>query len=187
MRTVIAGVLAGLVLFFWGFVSHTVLPLGEVGMKAPGDEAAVLAALKTGLPEKGVYYLPYIEPAAMADEARMKAYGEKALASPYAFVVYDPRGEDPSAMGDNLGLQWAGDTLVGLGLAWLLGRLAGGFGVRVAASLLVGLLVWLSAEVQYWNWYRFPPDFTLAAGIDAVVGFLLAGAVVAGWLGRGKA
>lgn len=187
MRTVFAGVLAGLVLFFWGFVSHMLLPLGSVGMKPPGDEDIVLAALKEGLPEKGIYYLPYVEPAAMQDEARMKAHGEKALASPYAFVVYDPQGRDPSDMGANLGLQWACDTLIGLGLAGLLGCLASGFGARLGASVLIGLLAWLSAEVQFWNWYRFPLDFTLAAGLDAVVGFLLAGATAAVCLGRGKA
>jgi hypothetical protein len=31
MRTLIAGVFAGVVIFFWGFIAHVVLPIGEMG------------------------------------------------------------------------------------------------------------------------------------------------------------
>ena len=34
-------------------------------------------------------------------------------------------------------------------------------------------------SVPYWNWYEFPLEFTLAEAIDSVVGWLLAGFVIA--------
>ena len=60
MRIVIAGVLGGLVLFFWGFVSHMFLPLGEMGHEMPKNEDAVLAVLKENLGEEGYYFIPGI-------------------------------------------------------------------------------------------------------------------------------
>jgi hypothetical protein len=38
--------------------------------------------------------------------------------------------------------------------------------------------------LPYWNWYRFPLDFTLAALAEQLIGWLLAGAAMAWWLGR---
>ena len=52
---------------------------------------------------------------------------------------------------------------------------------NVAAAALFS---WLSVMVPYWNWYRFPTSFTVAGLIEQVVGWLLAGAVMAWWLGR---
>ena len=53
-RIVVAGVVAGLVLFFWSFISHMVLPLGEVGISSlPADET-VSAALRNNIVKKNV-------------------------------------------------------------------------------------------------------------------------------------
>jgi len=38
--------------------------------------------------------------------------------------------------------------------------------------------------VPYWNWYRFPASFALAALVEQLLGWLLAGAAMAWWLGR---
>lgn len=187
MRVLIAGVLAGITLFFWGFLAHTALPLGEIGIRAPADEDVVLTALKAGLPEKGIYVLPYVEPQAMSDEARMSAWAQKSLASPYAYVVYDPKGEDGRDMGDNLGVQLATDTSLGLLVAWLLSLAPGGLGRRLSMGLGIGLIGWLAGPVPYWNWYRYPLDFTLAAGVEAMVGIVLAALVAGWWLGRKQA
>jgi hypothetical protein len=34
-------------------------------------------------------------------------------------------------------------------------------------------------NLQYWNWYGFPGDYTFAALLDDVIGFTLVGMVVA--------
>jgi uncharacterized membrane protein len=51
----------------------------------------------------------------------------------------------------------------------------------------MGLFAWLVVSVPYWNWYRFPLDFTLGSLIDNVAGWFLAGLVMAWWLGRREA
>ena len=58
----------------------------------------------------------------------------------------------------------------------------------VAGAL--GLFSWLTVSLPYWNWYRFPLDFTVGSLIEQVVGWLIAGAIVgsvwnyvaSGWL-----
>jgi hypothetical protein len=44
MRVLIAALLGGLVVFIWGFVSHVLLPVGDMGMRQPANEDVVLEA-----------------------------------------------------------------------------------------------------------------------------------------------
>ncbi|MEO9079187.1 MAG: hypothetical protein ABI268_07715 [Rhodanobacter sp.] len=37
------------------------------------------------------------------------------------------------------------------------------FRQRLAAAAAAAVFAWLSTMLTYWNWYRFPLDFTLAA------------------------
>lgn len=68
------------------------------------------------------------------DEAASKAWAEKSKASPYAYVVYDPVGQDPSAMGENLGKQFGSDVLAALVLALVLSVTT----VTLGARALIG-------------------------------------------------
>ena len=184
MRVFIAGVIGGIVMFVWGAVAHMALGIGDMGMKAPTDEAAVMAALKEGLPAEGVYYLPYLAPEKMGDAAAVEAYSARAVASPYAYVVYQPQGRDPMDMGRNLGMQFVSDTLAALVVSFVLALGAFSFSRRVLMAGALGLFSWLTISVPYWNWYRFPLDLTTGNLIEKVVGWLVAGAGIAWWLGR---
>lgn len=186
MRALVAGLLGGIVFFVWGAVAHMALPIGEMGMREATAEDPVIAAMKDNLPGPGVYLLPGLSPAQMEDAAAVAAYSAKAKASPYAFVVYQPQGEDGMAMGDNLGKQFATDVLSALVVAWVLSLAAIPFRRRVLAAAALGLFSWLTISAPYWNWYRFPADFSLASLAEQVVGWTLAGAVIAWWLGRGE-
>ncbi|MGQ0799898.1 MAG: hypothetical protein ACT4NL_07275 [Pseudomarimonas sp.] len=187
MRVLIAGVLAGIALFIWGAIAHTALPLGEAGMHAPGNEDAILAALREGLPKEGIYMLPYIASEEMSDEAAMQAWVNKSLANPYAMVIYQPQGRDNSQMGSMLGLQFGSDLATGFALAWVLSLIATGFGRRLGAAVAIGIIGWLATSVPSMNWYRFPLDSTLAGLVEESVGFFVAGAAAAWWLGRARA
>ena len=48
----------------------------------------------------------------------------------------------------------------------------------------LGLFSWLTLSVPYWNWYRFPLDFTMGSLLEQVRGWMLAGIAMAWWLGR---
>lgn len=185
MRVLIAGLLGGIVFFIWGAVAHMALPIGEMGMKQATAEDPVIAALRDNLPGEGVYMVPGLAPEKMSDEAAATAYSEKAKSNPNAFIVYQPVGRDGMAMGPNLGIQAATDILSALIVAWVLSLGAIGFGKRVVAAGLLGLFSWLTVSLPWWNWYRFTTDFTIGSLLEQVLGWLIAGAAIAWWLGRG--
>ncbi|MEY2167282.1 MULTISPECIES: hypothetical protein [unclassified Rhodanobacter] len=187
MRVLVTGLIGGIVMFVWGVAAHMALGLGNVGIQLPVGENAVLGSLHDGLgAQPGIYILPSLDTKKMGDEAVLKAYSEKAATSPYAFVVYQPQGEDMMQMGPQIGRQWASDTLAALALAFMLGLAGLGFRRRVALAAAAAVFAWLCTMVPYWNWYRFPLDFTLAALVEQLVGWLLAGAAMAWWLGRSE-
>ena len=190
MRVLIAGILAGIIFFIWGAVAHMALPLGEMGTRAPQDEDAVLAAMTTALgSEGGIYFLPYIDSAGMKDAAKTAAFAAKSAANPYAYVVWQPQptGKSPMDMGPQLTKQAITDLLLGVLLAWVLSLVAGGLGQRTGVAAVTGILVSLASHVPYWNWYRYPSDWLTGQAVEVVVGFTLAGAVAAWWLGRSRA
>ncbi|MFA7322322.1 MAG: hypothetical protein WC000_12730, partial [Dokdonella sp.] len=82
MRIVIAAIFSAIMLFIWGFVAHTVLPIGEMGVQAPANEEVILDSVKSGAPNPGIYVLPYVSSAQWKDEAFMKAFAEKSKAQP---------------------------------------------------------------------------------------------------------
>ena len=186
MRAVIAGILGGIVFFVWAAAAHMALPLGEMGMRQATAEDPVIAAMKENLPGPGIYSLPGLSGEQMGDAAAVAAYSAKAKANPYAFFVYQPQGRDGMAMGGNLATQLVTDILSAIVVAWVLSLGAIGFGRRVLASAALGAFSWLTISAPYWNWYRFPTEFTVATLVEQVVGWLLAGLAIAWWLGRSE-
>ena len=187
MRVLVAGLIGGILMFLWGVVAHMALGLGNVGLKQPASESVVLSTLHEGLGDKaGVYILPSLDPKKMGDPAEVIAYQQQAIRSPYAWVVYMPQGDDMTRMGPQIGRQWASDTLSALALAFVMGLAGLGFRRRLALAAVAVAFAWLSTMVPYWNWYRFPLDFTWAALIEQLIGWLIAGAAMAWWLGRSE-
>lgn len=185
MRLLIAALLGGFVLFFWGFVSHMFLPVGEMGHEMPVNEDVVLTALKEGLPAKeGVYHVPGLAPDQYEDAAATAAYSAKATANPNAVIFYQPVGRDGMAMGPQLGTEFATNVMSCLLAACILSLAPFGFGKRLAIATGLGLFAWLVVSVPYWNWYRFAADFTLGSLISTVLGWFLAGLPMAWWLSR---
>lgn len=187
MRVLVAGLIGGILMFLWGVVAHMALGLGNVGLKQPASESVVLSTLHEGLGDKaGVYILPSLDPKKMGDAAEVIAYQQQAIRSPYAWVVYLPQGDDMTRMGPQIGRQWASDTLSALALAFVMGLAGLGFRRRLALAAVAVAFAWLSTMVPYWNWYRFPLNFTWAALIEQLIGWLIAGAAMAWWLGRSE-
>ena len=187
MRILVAAIFGGIVMFFWGFVAHMLLGLGNPGIHQPVHEDVVLSSLHEGLGDTpGVYILPSFDPKQWNDQSARAAYAKKSSSSPYAWVVYLPQGEDMTDMHRQLPRQWASDTLAALALACVMGLAAIGFARRMGIAAAAAVFAWLSVLVPYWNWYRFPGALTWAALAEQLIGWLLAGAVMAWWIGRGE-
>jgi hypothetical protein len=182
LRTVIAGVVAGIVVMLWGAAAHMALPIGMMGMQIPSDasQQAAIRALDAEFEREGVYVLPMPQESQWSDEAAMAEFGKRSTTHPYAFVVFQPQGRDGmAAMGSSIGKQTASCIAAGLIAAFLASGIAGGRARRVAVVTSLGLFSWLTLSVPYWNWYRFPAALTQGALIEQVIGWLLGGIVIA--------
>jgi hypothetical protein len=184
MRIIIAGLLGGLVIFIWGAISHMALPLGEVGMAESKNEDAVLSVLKENMPKPGVYILPGLSSAQMSDEKAVAAYQAKSVVQPHAFIVYQSQGRDSTQMNQNLLHEYICNTIAALFAAVILALGTFTFAKRVLLSIGLGIFSWITVSAPYWNWYRFPQDFSLANLAMLVSAWFLAGLAMAWWLGR---
>jgi hypothetical protein len=183
MKKVLApGVLGGLLVFVWSAFAHMVLPIGEMGLKTlpGGNEEAVLNAMKSNIQQSGLYFMPGYDMSRKPTEAEMTAFQAKYEAGPTAFLVYHPTGEKAMSPGQLI-RQALFNILCGLIAAFIMSMTVASLATRGVMVALMGLFAWVEVNLPYWNWYRFPADFTLGAGLDQVVGWLLGGFLIA-WL-----
>ena len=179
-----AGLVGGLVVFLWGTVSHTVLPIGQMGLKPMPVNSPLLDSMKGALAEEGLYYYPGREAGRDQTEAEDAVWMTKYRMGPTGLLLYRPNGAEPMSPAQ-LGIQLATDIFGALLLAYLLVAIAGSTGAQVPLAKLLriscvaGLFAWASISIAHWNWYGFPGAFILAEGIDQVVGWTLAGWVMA--------
>ena len=178
MRIILAGIAGGLLLFFWGAFSHTVLPLGEVGVDAIQNEDAVMSAMRANIKEPGLYFYPGIGAAHSADPAEQAAWEAKYKAGPHGILIYHPTGGEvmPASM---LVTELISNILACMLAAFVISMTVSSFGGRLIASALFGLVAWLSVDISYWNWYGFPTDYVMAQAADQLVGWFLAGIPIA--------
>jgi hypothetical protein len=184
-QILLAAVLGGLTLFVWMYVAHDLLGLGEMGVGEIPDEAVVLNAMRGAIPEAGFYIFPGVglgPKATMAErKAVMPEYMKKYEQSPHGVLVYHP-ASGPFQFGTALGREFALNVLQALLTAWLVAGVASarGYSARVGVVVVAGVLAALSTNVEYWNWYGFPGNYVAGYMTTQIVGFVLAGLVIAG-------
>lgn len=177
-RVLLAGLLGGLAVFVWSFISHMVLPLGEAGVRTLPNEAVTLEGLRGSIPEAGLYLFPVMGDPSKATEAEQAQWAEKYRTGPAGLLVYRPAGGEFS-FPRLLVLELLTNILAALIAAFILARTAGGYLPRAFIVGALGLFAWFSISVSYWIWYGFPASFILAEGIDQFIGWLVAGLVIA--------
>lgn len=171
-RILLAGLLGGLAMYVWTALAHMATPLGQAGFSTIPNEAAVTSAMKANLAGKpGLYIFPA---AAMAG---------KAAAGPSGLLVY---GDEINEMSPGMLISEAVVELAeGVVAAFLLSlTVLTGYWSRAAFVSGVGLAAALSTNPSYWIWYRFPGSYTLAAMVTDLLGYVVAGLVIAAVLRR---
>jgi hypothetical protein len=182
-RILLAGVLGGFALFLWGSISHLALGLGRVGIRELPQEEAVLNPLRASITQPGFYFFPgmNLRPGASPAEkqAAEKDYEQRYKTGPYGILIFHPQGTVPMSPRQllvELGLN-VGQALLA---AWLLSLVGlSRFGPRVGFIVCLGVLAAFTTNIEYWNWYGFPGNYTTAYIFDKIVGFLVVGLVVA--------
>ena len=67
----------------------------------------------------------------------------------------------------------------GLIAAFILSAAVGSLMCRAAMVAMIGLFGWMAISISQWNWYGFPFSFIALDAIDQVIGWLLAGFLMA--------
>jgi hypothetical protein len=176
-RIVLAGILGGVAMFLAGSFTHVVLPLGHAGIKQFPNEEPVVAAIKSNVPDSGLYFFPGMPPGSGNEQKQQ--WEQRIRTGPIGILVYTPQGQTPMEPRQLL-REFLSNVLVALTAACLLAQTRfTSFGSRVLFVIALGLVGWLALSVSYWNWYNFPTTYTLAELAHELIGFGAAGAVLA--------
>jgi hypothetical protein len=184
-RVLLAGILGGVTFFVWGVVSWVVLPLHRASLKGIPDEDRVVQVLEDSRLRHGLYVFPAPpkRSAALGEEEteEERVWEEKAKRGPLGLIVYQPAGRPPGRMFRPMTQGLLLSVFAGFVAAFALSRAQlRNYGQRVLLVVVFGLFAWSLGPAQMWNWFQFPGDFTLAMLADTVVGWGIAGAVMAG-------
>jgi len=171
-RILLAGILGGIALFFWGGLSHMVLGLGGAGIQNLPQQQPVMDAMKAAIPQAGFYFFPHVDAAG-------KIPAEQAN-GPHGILIYHPTGATTMMTGQLVN-ECILNIVQALMAAFLLSLIPGlgGYASRVGFVLLIGLLAGITTNIEYWNWYGFPATYTAGIVADKLIGFLVVGLVVA--------
>ncbi|MGH9804937.1 MAG: hypothetical protein ACRD4D_07175 [Candidatus Acidiferrales bacterium] len=176
-KLLLGAVLGGVTLFVWGAISHMVLRTAVVVLHGFSDEEAVKQAVVANAPRSGVYFLPYVDTAGMS-EAEQEAAMERAMQGPviFAAVRLGPTASFPTLLLIQLFIEML-SALVATALL-LHARPLPYFG-RVAFVAGIAAAVAIAGNLPEWNWYNFSTAYTAMEIGDKLVGWSLAGLVLA--------
>ncbi|HUF27270.1 MAG TPA: hypothetical protein VMM18_09860 [Gemmatimonadaceae bacterium] len=153
-------VAAAVALFVWQSVSHMALPLHDTTMTMITNDTAYVEAVRAAAPTNGIYFAPR---------------------GVLTIVNFAPDLSDQTqAIGTRLGMQFAVNLGVGLLLALAMLRLAAGSVLSRAGTLaLLALAGALLTRASDGVWFGFTTRFVMVNTLDLVVGWFLAGVVLA--------
>lgn len=185
-KVLLGAVVGGIVVFIVGSLLHTVLGLGEVGVKAIPQEEALLFAMRAAVHESGFYYFPAPNMTPGRSKEQVKAdnaaYMARSKQEPYGILVFTTPTGAPMNFGKLLGDEFVIDVVSAFFLACILAMGAGGrssYWKRVFAVTFAGLFAGLFLGLEYWNWYGFPANYTIAFILGVLLDWFFAGLAMA--------
>lgn len=181
VRSLVLGtVLGGLVMFGWGAVNHMLLPWTTEALLPFTNEEAVRQAVVANTPRPGIYVLPNIPPNTPREQqqAAMAAAEHKMMQGPMVFasIRLGPAGSMAGMMTVQVLIDLAGGLLATALL--LQARPLSYFG-RVLFVVGIAAAIAIVGALPAWNWYNFSGLYTLTELADVLVGWVLAGLVIA--------
>jgi hypothetical protein len=175
-KWLITSVMGATTIFVWGGLSHMVLLEGIGFSRMPSEEGIVTSLGK--LPGDGLYFFPSIDLRGNPTEGDRAAWEARFRKGPTGMIVYHSAGDAPVSA-KKLSMQFLNGLLAAGIVSYLLSVTVATYWKRVGLAALLGFFGWFAVSSIYWNWYGFPNAFFFAQGVDMVVGWALAGAVMA--------
>jgi hypothetical protein len=146
----------GLILFFWGFITHSALATVIPQVSEFKNEQAVIDAVRANVPGNGVY---------------LSGRGVFAAVSFTPDLADKTKDITPMLIREFLSCCI---TALLLAMALVGTRSQSALGGAVLLGVL-GVAAAFSSEFSSWNWYGFSAQFTLIESLDVVGGWFLTG------------
>jgi hypothetical protein len=176
-KGLIATLAGAATIFVWGAISHMVLLKG-VGFTRMSNEEQIVSTLRASLSGDGLYFFPNIDLRGSPTAEEQAAWETRFRAGPTGMIVYRAAGDAPVSL-KKLSIQLVSNVLAAGVMSYLVSLTIGTYWKRVGLAALMGAFALFAIGSIYWNWYGFPNAFFFAQGVDMVVGWSLAGAVIA--------
>jgi hypothetical protein len=188
-RKLLAGILGGLAFFAWSSLAHMVLGLGSIGFQEIPNEQVVMSAMKSTIPNHGLYLFPGLGLPPDASNAQMRAAmparEQKVSTGPSGLLVYFPARQFNFLQA--LPIELGANIIQVLLAVFLLAQTSlSSFAARWRFLTVAGILAAITTNISYWNFYGFPGTYTLAHILTLAMGFLLAGLVAAAIVKPGR-
>jgi hypothetical protein len=176
-KALIKGALwGGIVVFIWGFISWGLIPWHAMAFKKFHNQGAISLLIRESAPSSGIYLLP--DPMAAKNAKEKAEIRQDMKKGPFIFASVRLEGCSMSV------LKFVGslimDLVVAFFITWLLLHTKGmNYGKKVGFVTMVGLIAAILGHFPAWNWWGFPGSFVLVGMVDVVIGWFLAGLVMA--------
>jgi hypothetical protein len=178
-KIILTGILGAVITFAWSAFVHMNPLTGMLGLSMLNEkEDAVMAAVREQVPQPGLYYFPGMDMSKSATPEQEAAWKAKYKAGPSGLLLVQPKSDDPMPP-RMLIIEFVSTLGCALIAAFILTSTVGPFTRRVGIVMLLGLFSWLAISVSQWDWYAFPFAFVALDAIDQIIGWLLAGLVMA--------
>ncbi len=177
-KVLIAAILGGAISFAWTSASWMFLPWHQQTIKHFDNEQAVAKTLKAQVEEDGIYLIPKI------DQNSAKPMEATASTDTFAFISLRSNGTGMS-MQESMKFSFFNSIFISILIVILLSCTSDlGYMARVFFVMMVGLIGALSGHVPNWIWWGFATNYTIVMMVDIVIGWFLAGLVIAAFVGR---
>ncbi len=176
------GVVGGIVVFIWGMISWMVLPWHTMTMNKFTHEELVAHVIEQNAPKSGIYVFPYMHTGSSSEKESKKEMTEAKemmKTGPLVFASVKLGGMHGGLVRHIIGslvIQIVGALLI----SWLLFQTKGlKYFKQVWFVASVGLVVGILGHLPAWNWMGFAWNYTLVCVLDLLIGWFLAGLVIA--------
>jgi len=170
----------GLVVFLWGAFSWMVLPWHSATMMRFQDESEVAETIEDNTAMSGVYVLPNMCAAKAMQDSDAQAEGAKMMKEGPMMFCSVMKGGMQKSMVQMLITGFIIQVVAALIATWLLMHTKGlTFWKQVCFVTSMGLFAGVVGYLPCWNWWGFTLGYTVVGMLDLIIGWFLAGLVIA--------
>jgi hypothetical protein len=175
-------VLGAIVLFIWSALSWMVIPWPGEPLRSFTNAEELAQAIKANTPRSGNYLLPneVKRTPGMTEEQYQKAMQDannRMMQGPIVFAAV--RLEPFGSMSRPLILKFLTDLVIAFLATLLLLKTTGlPYPGRVVFLTIIGVIIFVGANIDEWNWFSFSTAYTLMQAGVTIIGWFLAALVM---------